>query len=77
MIDDGAIGEVEALVALDLSPELPAMKAIGVRQLQDYLAGKCSLDQALADIGTDTRRYAKRQMTWFRHQMADWLRITV
>lgn len=77
MIGDGAIAEVEALLAQDLSPELPAMKAIGVRQLGDYLAGKRSLDQALADMSTDTRRYAKRQMTWFRHQMADWLRFSV
>ena len=77
MIRTGAIDEVEALAALGLSSELPAMKAIGVRKLIDHRAGRLSLDEALAGIKTDTRRYAKRQMTWFRHQMADWRRVAV
>ena len=51
------------------------MKAIGVRQLIDHAAGKVSLDEALAAIRTETRRYAKRQMTWFRNQMADWPQV--
>lgn len=75
MIAEGAIGEVEALLALGLSYDLPAMKAIGVRQLADHLAGRLSLDEALAGIRTETRRYAKRQLTWFRNQMADWPRL--
>lgn len=75
MIRHGAIDEAEALGALGLSPDLPAMKAIGVRQLLDHQAGKLSLDEALASIKTETRRYAKRQVTWFRHQMADWRRV--
>jgi tRNA dimethylallyltransferase len=64
--------EAEALARLGLDPDLPAMKAIGVRQLIDHAAGKLSLDETVAAIATETRRYAKRQMTWFRNQMADW-----
>jgi tRNA dimethylallyltransferase len=51
---------------------MPAMKAIGVRQLLDHMRGDTSLDEAVAAIKTESRRYAKRQMTWFRNQMADW-----
>lgn len=77
MIGDGAIEEATSLGALGLSGALPAMKAIGVRQLIDHEAGELSLDEALSSIKTQTRRYAKRQTTWFRHQMADWRRIAV
>ena len=75
MIAEGAIEEARALIALGLDPELPAMKAIGVRELGDHIAGRTSLSEAIAGIKTETRRYAKRQMTWFRHQMADWARL--
>ncbi len=50
------------------------MKAIGVRELAAILPARTSLDEALAAIKTETRRYAKRQMTWLRNQMADWPR---
>jgi tRNA dimethylallyltransferase len=72
MVRGGGLAEAEAIGKLGLNPELPAMKAIGVRELLDHLAGKTSLDEALAAMKTETRRYAKRQMTWFRNQMADW-----
>jgi tRNA dimethylallyltransferase len=75
MVRDGAIEEAVALGRLGLSRDLPAMKAIGVRQLLDYAAGKLTLAEALAAVKTETRRYAKRQATWFRNQMADWPRI--
>lgn len=74
MIGAGAIAEAEALGRLGLSPEMPAMKAIGVRQFLDERAGKLTLAEAIASLKTETRRYAKRQVTWFRHQMADWPR---
>lgn len=74
MIHDGAIDEALALGALGLSPDLPAMKAIGVRQFLDHHAGKLTLAEAIASVKTETRRYAKRQVTWFRHQAADWPR---
>jgi tRNA dimethylallyltransferase len=75
MIHDGAMAEVEALAKLGLSPDLPAMKAIGVRELLEHIAGKTSLDEALAGMKTETRRYAKRQLTWFRNQMDGWRRV--
>jgi len=77
MIHHGAIEEARALGELGLSPDLPAMKAIGVRELLDHLAGKLSLAEALAGICTETRRYAKRQATWFRHQTEGWERRAV
>ena len=51
---------------------LPAMRAHGVRELGAYLAGESSLDEAIAKAKTETRRYAKRQMTWLRQFMKDW-----
>jgi len=66
------MAEVAALVRRGLDPDLPAMKAIGVREFADHLRGDTSLDEAVAAIKTETRRYAKRQMTWFRRQMAGW-----
>lgn len=74
MAQGGGLAEAEAIGKLGLNPELPAMKAIGVRELLDHLAGKTSLDEALAAMKTETRRYAKRQMTWCRNQMGDWER---
>ena len=50
------------------------MKAIGVRELGDHLAGKMPLDEAATAINLQTRHYAKRQMTWFRNQMGGWER---
>ncbi len=74
MLEAGALEEVRALAALGLDAELPAMKAIGVRELLALEAGALSRAEALAAIATETRRYAKRQMTWFRNQMGDWPR---
>jgi len=76
MIDEGAVAEVEALLARKLNPNLPAMRAIGVRELSAYLLGNASLDEAIAAGQQATRRYAKRQYTWFAHQPpADWPRF--
>jgi tRNA dimethylallyltransferase len=72
MISGGALDEVAALVARGLPPELPAMKAVGVRPLAAYLAGALPLEAASAQVQGDTRRYAKRQRTWFRNQTPDW-----
>jgi tRNA dimethylallyltransferase len=68
MIDQGAVSEVEALMARKLNSNLPVMRAIGVRELSAYLLGECSLDEAVAAGRQATRRYAKRQYTWFAHQ---------
>ena len=76
MIEEGAVSEVEALLARNLNPNLPVMRAIGVRELSDYLLGKTSLDDAVAVGRQATRRYAKRQYTWFAHQPPpDWPRF--
>ena len=76
MIDEGAISEVEALLARKLSPNLPVMRAIGVRELSRYLFGAISLDEAIAAGQQATRRYAKRQYTWFAHQPpSEWPRF--
>lgn len=72
MMAHGALAEVRDLAALHLDHAMPAMKAIGVRELLAHERGDLSLDEAVAAIKTETRRYAKRQMTWFRHQMEDW-----
>lgn len=76
MIEAGALAEVEALLALDLAPEMPAMRAIGVPELAACLRGEITLDEARARGSQATRNYAKRQFTWLRHQPpAEWLRI--
>jgi len=68
MLDAGALGEVAALRDLGLDPALPARRAVGVPELIDHLAGRSSRGEALAAAQTATRRYAKRQLTWLRHQ---------
>lgn len=76
MLDKGALDEVRNLAALDLDPALPAVKAIGVRELQAALAGEISFDEAILRAKIATRQYAKRQATWFRHQLGpEWRRL--
>jgi tRNA dimethylallyltransferase len=72
MIERGAIEEVRCLVSLGLDPGLPAMRAHGVAELAAYLGGAACLEDAVAKAKTESRRYAKRQMTWARRYMADW-----
>jgi tRNA dimethylallyltransferase len=76
MVREGALVEVEALLARRLAPALPAMKAVGVREFAACLRGEVSLAEALDAAQRETRRYAKRQLTWMRGQMADWPRVT-
>ena len=71
MMDRGALHEVQALLARGLDPELPAMRAVGVPELGALLAGRVSREAAVAAAQQATRRYAKRQYTWFRHQMPE------
>lgn len=68
MIEAGATAEAAALAARGLDPELPAMKAVGVPELLAHLRGDMALGEAITAAQRATRRYAKRQMTWFRHQ---------
>ena len=74
MVGAGALEEVRALLARGLAAELPAMKAIGVREFASALRGEIPLEAAIDKAKQETRRYAKRQNTWFRHQMRDWRR---
>lgn len=76
MIAHGALDEVRDLMARNLAPDLPVMKAVGVRELAAHLRGETSLEAALAAAQQETRRYAKRQTTWMRGQMADWQRLS-
>ena len=71
MMHAGALDEVAALAARKLDPMLPAMKAHGVPALIRYLAGEVTLEQAVYTGQIDTRHYAKRQYTWFRHQLPE------
>jgi tRNA dimethylallyltransferase len=71
MLEAGALDEVALLAARGLDPLLPAMKAHGVPALIRHLGGNLSLDEAAAVGRADTRRYAKRQFTWFRHQLPE------
>jgi len=72
MMENGALDEVRALTARNLSPALPAMKAVGVRELAAYLAGEIGRDEAIDALKQATRNYAKRQLTWFRNQTTTW-----
>jgi tRNA dimethylallyltransferase len=72
MIEAGALDELRRLAELRLSADEPVLRALGVRPLMAHLDGVLSLDAALADAKTETRRYAKRQLTWARSNMIAW-----
>jgi tRNA dimethylallyltransferase len=70
------LAEVSSLLARNLSPALPVMRAIGVREIAAFLRGETTREEAVAAGRMATRRYAKRQYTWFAHQPpADWPRF--
>ena len=69
MVEEGALAEAASLQSLE--PGLPAYKALGLRELLGHVRGECTLEEAILAAQQATRRYAKRQMTWFRHQVAD------
>ena len=71
MWDHGALEEVRAIMALDLDPALPALKAIGVREISAFFAGEMTREEAIELSIIATRQYAKRQSTWFRNQLDD------
>ena len=76
MMTQGALEEVKALLARKLDPELPVMRGIGVREIGAFLCGQTSLEDAIRAGQQATRRYAKRQYTWFAHQPpAEWSRF--
>ena len=72
MIAQGALDEVRALLSMAIPVSHPIMKAVGVREIARHLGGEVTLDMAIASGQQATRRYAKRQMTWFRNRMSRW-----
>lgn len=77
MIESGAVDEVRRLLDRGLDPALPVMRAIGVPEIAAFLAGDTDRDETVAAAAQATRRYAKRQYTWFSNQPpADWPRIS-
>jgi tRNA dimethylallyltransferase len=69
------VEEVQNLLAMKLDKNLPAMKAIGVREIGDWLAGRSTREEAIALAVIATQQFAKRQRTWFRNRMSDWTAI--
>jgi tRNA dimethylallyltransferase len=76
MLEAGALGEAATLAARGLDPALPVMRAHGVPHLIAHLNGLLSLEAAADRAKIDTRRYAKRQFTWARHQMPDFVWVS-
>lgn len=76
MVAEGALDEAREFAALGLDPALPAARAIGVRPLVAAVRGEMGLAEAVTRGQAESRQYAKRQITWQRHQMPDWLRVT-
>lgn len=72
MFEGGAVEEAKALRRLCLDPALPVMKAIGVREISEWLDGQLERDEAIRLATIATQQYAKRQRTWFRNRMGDW-----
>ena len=75
MMEQGAVEEAAALTVRNLEDRLPAMKAVGLRELAAYARGETGRAEALAAAQAATRQYAKRQTTWFRNQAPSWPRI--
>ncbi len=72
MVSNGGLEEAKRIHALDLPDDLPLMKAIGLKELCAHLDGELSLEEAVEMAKRQTRRFAKRQLTWLRGNMKDW-----
>nr|WP_169082209.1 tRNA (adenosine(37)-N6)-dimethylallyltransferase MiaA [Paenibacillus sp. PL91] len=67
MMEQGLVDEVRHLLERDLPPAAVAMQGLGYKEIADYLRGNCTLEAAIERLKRDTRRFAKRQLSWFRH----------
>ena len=76
MLDQGALAEIEAMRDR-YDPALPSCKAIGVPELMAYAKGELTLAEAEERAAIATRRFAKRQRSWFRARMKDWQQVTL
>lgn len=72
MLNTGAFDEVRALLTRNLDPSLPVMKALGAPEIASLLSGEATREETLAALQQNTRRFAKRQLTWFRNQAQGW-----
>jgi tRNA dimethylallyltransferase len=72
MVGEGALDEVAAILERRLDPALPVMRAHGVPLMARHLSGELTLEEAIVGAQADTRHYARRQFTWFRHQARGW-----
>ncbi len=75
MLKQGVLEEVKQLLALNLPADLPVVKSVGIKELTAHLQGKISLEEAAAKAQQATRNYAKRQLTWFRHQLPEAVKV--
>ncbi len=71
MVDRGLVDEVRGLLAGGYDESDPGMSGTGYREMARYLKGRVSLDEAVEEIAHNTRRYARRQLTWFRNQLPE------
>ena len=69
MMQQGLLAEVKGLLDRGYSPKLVSMQGIGYKEFVPYFNGDCTLDEAVTQLKTNTRRFAKRQLTWFRRQI--------
>ena len=75
MMDMGLMAEIEALLARGIPEKSTAMQAIGYKEFLDAMAGRCTMEEAAEQVKLSSRRYAKRQLTWFRRNKdIHWLR---
>ena len=75
MIKNGGVNEVQRFLKLKVKKDKTATKAIGINEISDYLDKKADLNDIIAKIAIKTRQYAKRQSTWSRGNMSDWIKI--
>ena len=74
MVEDGLVEEVEKLKSMGCTRDMVSMQGLGYKEILDYLAGECSLEEAIYILKRDTRHFAKRQLTWFkREKEVSWL----
>lgn len=75
MLDNGLVNEVKKLREIGLNMQHQCMQAIGYKEIWEYLEGEISLEQAIYDIKINSRHYAKRQITWFKHMDCEWVDV--
>ncbi|OPA74804.1 tRNA (adenosine(37)-N6)-dimethylallyltransferase MiaA [Paenibacillus selenitireducens] len=77
MLEEGLVLEVDRLLKKGFTRELVSMQGLGYKEIAAYLEGECSLDEAVTLLKRDTRRFAKRQLSWFRHMKEiHWVDVT-